>query len=208
MLNLRASLEHTSNPFTLHLAQGLLAPDQVRRLYDTRPREPKRIVRAELEHEKQYAMNLLYLVENGERNPDAGLGAEWAALVDDLTSPAFMDWLEEGTGLRLRHLVTDVGMYTHEDGDFISIHKDKPNKALTAVLYVNERWPSDAGGHYEVHRGPDPGEGPVRSIPPRAGQFLAFPPTDRSWHAVSPVTTGGALTRLTVQLEFWFEKNR
>jgi hypothetical protein len=206
VLNLQASFERLDDPFTLHLAQGLLEPAQVRRLYESRPRDPRRIVRAERSHEKQYAMNLLYLVENDARNPDAGLHGEWARLVDELMSSAFMDWLEAGTGLRLRHLVTDIGMYTHEDGDFISIHKDKPNKALTAILYLNEHWPAEAGGCYEVHRSADPGEPPVRTISPRAGQFLAFPPSDRSWHAVSPVTTGGALTRLTVQLELWFDK--
>ena len=208
MLNLNSRLDEYADVFTLFLAQGLLDPTRVRRLYESRPRESTRIVRSELRHEKQYAMNLLYLVENGQRNPDAGLDPEWELLVDDLTSSAFMDWLETGTGLSLRQLVTDVGIYTHEDGDFISVHKDKPNKALTAILYVNEHWPHDGGGHYEVRRTSNPDEAPVRTIPPRAGQFLAFPPTDRSWHAVAPVRTGGALTRLTVQLEFWFNKSR
>lgn len=208
MLNLRASLDHLTDPFTVHVAQGLLEPAQVRALYAARPSGYERIVRAEATHEKQYAMNLLYLVEDGRRNAEAGLGPEWEVLVDDLRSSAFLDWLEAGTALSVRHLVTDIGIYTHEDGDFISIHKDKPNKALTAILYLNEHWPADAGGHYVIHRSADPEEAPVRSIPPRAGQFLAFPPTDRSWHAVSPVTTHGTLTRLTVQLEFWFDKNR
>ncbi len=208
MLNLNSRLEEANDVFTLFLAQGLLDPTQVRRLYESRPRQGKRIARLELSHEKQYAMNLLYLVENSLRNPGAGLGPEWELLVDDLTSSAFMDWLESGSGLRLRHLVTDIGMYTHEDGDFISVHRDKPNKALTAILYMNEHWPHDAGGHYEVRQSSNPDEAPVRTIPPRAGQFLAFPPTDRSWHAVAPVTTGGTLTRLTVQLEFWIDKSR
>jgi 2OG-Fe(II) oxygenase superfamily len=208
MLNLSSRMDESDDVFTFFLAQGLVGPAQARRLYESRPRPSKRITRSELSHEKQYAMSLLYLVENGRRNPDAHLEPEWEALVGDLTGSAFADWLEAGTGLGLHHLVTDIGMYTHEDGDFISVHKDKPSKALTAILYLNEDWPHDGGGHYEVRRSPDPDEAPVRTIAPEAGQLLAFPPTDRSWHAVGPVTTGGTLTRLTVQLEFWSDQNR
>jgi Rps23 Pro-64 3,4-dihydroxylase Tpa1-like proline 4-hydroxylase len=208
MLNLNSHLDESTDVFTLFVAQGLLDPAQVRQLYQSRPRSSKRIVRSELSHEKQYAMNLVYLVENGARNQDAGLSPEWETLVDDLTSGAFMDWLEAGTGLSLRYLARDIGMYTHENGDFISVHKDKLNKALTAILYLNDDWPHDAGGHYEVRRSSNPDDKPVRTIPPRAGQLLAFAPTDRSWHAVAPVKAEAALTRLTVQLEFWVDKSR
>jgi SM-20-related protein len=207
MLNLKAPFERRDDPFVLHLAQNLLDHSRLRSLYESTPRGTKRIVRTEASHEKQYAMNLLYLVENDARNRAAALTSEWSELLDDLESSAFREWLEAGTGLRLRHLPTDIGVYTHDDGDFITVHKDKPTKALTAVLYLNDRWPEDAGGHYEIRRSGDGREAPVRTIPPSGGQLLAFPPTQSSWHAVSPVTTGGTLTRLTVQIEFWFEKN-
>lgn len=206
MLNLNSHLDKSTDVFTLFLAQGLLDPARARRLYETRPRGTKRIVRSELSHDKQYAMNLLYLLENDQRNPDADLDPEWESLVDDLTSSEFMNWLESGTGVSLRGLTADIGMYTHGDGDFISVHRDKPNKALTAILYVNEHWPHDGGGLFEMHSTSNRDKVPARTIAPRAGQFLAFAPTDRSWHAVGPVSTGGALTRLTVQLEYWVDK--
>ncbi|MFR9770788.1 2OG-Fe(II) oxygenase [Nocardia sp. SC052] len=149
-------------------------------------------------------MNLRYLFRDD--NPYGtvdDLAPAWRELLDDLRSEEFIRWLEHGTALQLRDLSTDIGIYTHDDNDYISVHKDKPNKALTAILYLNSSWPSQAGGHYEVRVSPDPRIDPVRRIAPKGGCLLAFPPTDKSWHSVSPVSTGGKITRLTVQLEFW-----
>jgi hypothetical protein len=109
-------------------------------------------VRPEPGHEKQYAMKLLYLSENGQRNPDAVLGPEWEMLVGYLSSSAFMDWLASGTDLSPRHLVTNFGMYTHDDGDLISVLMDKPDEALTAILCANEHRRLDGAGHHEVLR--------------------------------------------------------
>ncbi|HXR72529.1 2OG-Fe(II) oxygenase [Actinocrinis sp.] len=201
------AIDHVEEPFTIHLAHGLLTPQQADALYATAPLlNAEQIAQVDPNHEKQYRMNLVYLVRDGESSDAAtALSPEWAELLRDLRSEQFMDWLEAGTGLQLRGLPLDIGVYTHVDGDFISCHKDKPNKAITAILYLNSDWPAGSGGEYEVRVSGDPSVEPVRRIAPRAGQFLAFPPGDQSWHSVSRVDTGGAVIRLTVQLEFWFE---
>ncbi len=207
LLNTHAKFQHIDEPFTIHLAQGTLSGEQVKALYASAPLDKAaQIARTDPNHEKQYRMNLVYLVQDGEKAEAASsLPPAWSQLLSDLQSEDFMTWLEAGTQLMLRDLVLDIGVYTHVDGDFISVHKDKPNKAVTAILYLNDQWPSGSGGEYEVRDSADPDAQPVRRIPPRPGQFLAFPPTGKSWHSVSRVDTGGALTRLTVQLEFWFE---
>lgn len=207
MLNTQAAFSHLTDPFAIHLAQQVLTREQVAKLYATAPLDrAEKITRTDPDHEKQYRMNLVYLLRENQRSETtASLAAPWQELVDDLVSEEFTGWLEEGTGLALRDLVLDIGVYTHVDGDFISVHKDKPNKAITAILYLNEEWPEGAGGEYEVRSSGDPDAAPVRRIRPRPGQFLAFPPTDKSWHSVSKVDTGGTTTRLTVQLEYWFE---
>lgn len=208
MLNTRAEFEHITTPFSIFLAQRALTPERVKSLYETAPDAGyKRIEVLDPSHEKQYAMNLLSLQKNDEKIPEATrlLSPEWSELLEELRGTEFISWLERGTGLELRPLATEIGIYTHQDGDFISVHKDKDDKALTAILYLNPHWPDDAGGQYEVRRSADPAQEPHHRIPPRGGQFLAFPPTDRSWHSVAPVHAGGEVTRLTVQLEFWLE---
>jgi 2OG-Fe(II) oxygenase superfamily len=201
------ALERFDEPFVVHLAQGVVDEADVATLYRSAPlRKAEQIARTDPRYEKQYRMNLLYLVRDGERaEVITTLEPQWGELVDELLGDEFMTWLESGTGMALRELPLDIGIYTHVDGDFISVHKDKPNKAITAILYLNSDWPAGAGGEYEVRTSADPGVEPVRRIAPRPGQFLAFPPTDTSWHSVSRVDTGGTVTRLTVQLEFWFE---
>ncbi|GAA4290810.1 2OG-Fe(II) oxygenase [Actinokineospora soli] len=205
MLDTGKPFDHITDPFAIHLARDVLSPEQVRALHATAPRDGfKRIEVLDPNHEKQYAMNLRYLVQDNDISAGSDdLAPEWRQLVRELRGETFLRWLEQGTSLELAELSTDIGIYTHDDGDYISIHKDKPNKAITAILYLNPHWPEDGGGAYEVRRSPDPADEPARLIPPRGGQFLAFPPTDRSWHSVSRVTTGGAPQRLTVQLEFW-----
>ncbi|MGV9361469.1 2OG-Fe(II) oxygenase [Amycolatopsis sp. NPDC003731] len=207
MLDTDRGFAHSTDPFTIHLAENVLSPDSVAKLEDSAPTEGfERIEVLDPEHEKQYAMNLLYLQKDSELCPAAAtVPAPWAELITSLRSPEFVTWLEAGTGLGLRALPTDIGVYTHFDGDYISVHKDKPDKALTAILYLNRNWPEELGGLYEVRASEDPAVPPVRSIAPRGGQLLAFPPTATSWHAVSEVRTGGTQTRLTVQLEFWLD---
>ena len=207
MLNLQRTFDHITDPFVIHLAREVLSADQVRLLNRTAPADGyNRIEVLDPGHEKQYAMNLLYLQQDSAKSPAAAaLTPEWTGLLDTLRGADFLGWLERGTGLRLRGLSTDIGVYTHDDGDFISVHKDKPNKAITAILYLNPVWPANGGGYYEVRRSPDPAAEPARRLPPTGGQLLAFPPTDRSWHSVSRVDTGGRVTRLTVQLEFWLD---
>jgi Rps23 Pro-64 3,4-dihydroxylase Tpa1-like proline 4-hydroxylase len=206
MIDTTRPFEHITDPFQVHLAHDVMPVEVVRSLYAAAPLDRTgQIQQTDPQHEKQYKMNLLYLVRDGKPARDVTPDQAWGDLVTELLSDRFTTWLEAGVGLSLGALPVDIGMYTHVDGDFISVHKDKPNKAITAILYLNERWPAEYGGQYEVRASKDPAAEPVRRIPPRPGQVLAFPPTDRSWHSVSKVTTGGAATRLTVQLEYWFE---
>ncbi|MFI5617206.1 2OG-Fe(II) oxygenase [Streptomyces sp. NPDC051567] len=206
MLNLNATFVHMDSPYTLHVAQNTLTKDEATDLFTTAPIDRiTTISRTDPTSEKQYRMNLTYLMVNGKEARTAHmLPAPWRTLFDDLVSDRFTRWLSAGTGIELGGLSRDMGIYTHVDGDYISVHKDKPEKAITAILYLNDSWPSDGGGEFEVRMSADAGEPPALSLPPRPGRLLAFPPTDSSWHSVSTVRTDGGRPRLTVQLEYWF----
>ncbi|MFJ2269915.1 2OG-Fe(II) oxygenase [Streptomyces sp. NPDC087849] len=208
MLNTQAEFEHITDPFAIHLAQNALAAESVKSLYENAPRDGyKRVVVSDPNHDKQYAMNLLSLQKGGDKISAVtdSLSPQWKQLLQELRGDQFVSWLERGTGIKLRHLATEIGIYIHDPGDFISVHKDKTDKALTAILYLTPYWPEDGGGQYEVRNSPDPADEPARRISPRAGQFLAFPPSEKSWHSVSEVTASDEVKRVTVQLEFWLE---
>ena len=204
MLNIAQPMDEITHPFTYYLASGVLPPETVSVLEDTAPEEGSAKAEAlAAGREKNYLMHILYLMHQNEACPAAhALPGQWRELYRELTGGAFLDWLSGSTHLPLRRGPLDVAIYRHVAGDFISVHKDKPEKRLTCILYLNSGWPPEGGGAYEVRNSADPDEPPARSIMPIRGNMLAFPPSDRSWHSVSAVQAG-APTRLTVQLEFW-----
>ncbi|MBT2386642.1 2OG-Fe(II) oxygenase [Streptomyces sp. ISL-11] len=152
---------------------------------------------------KRFRLRSLPLSRDGERLPAAErLPTVWSRLLDDLDGPEFTARLGEVTGMELAGLPRDTGLFTHAEGEFISLHHDQPEKALTVVLYFNRDWPADGGGHFEVRATHNPTTAPASSLPPAAGTAIAF---DSSvWHATSTVTTGRTL-RAAV-LDFWRDR--
>jgi hypothetical protein len=204
MLNLTQPMTEINEPFTYHLAHDLLPVETVTLLENSAPENGSTKAEAlEVGREKNYRMHILYLMHQNLARPAAdALSGAWKELYQELTGDVFLDWLSESTHLPLREGVLDLAIYRHVAGDFISVHKDKPEKQLTAILYLNTSWPVDGGGAYEVRNSADPQETPARSILPKGGNLMAFPPSDRSWHSVG-IVNEGTPTRLTVQLEFW-----
>ncbi|MER5748016.1 MFS transporter [Streptomyces sp. NPDC002225] len=207
MFNTDTRFMRVESPYEVHLAQNTLTREQVARLYETAPMDrTAAISRTDPRHEKLYQMNLVYLmVNNQESRIIESLPEEWQELYADLSGGRVTRWLSEGTGIKLDGLSLDIGVYTHHDGDFLSAHKDKPDKAITALLYLNEEWPAHSGGEFEIRVSGDHATPPVFSIAPQPGLVLAFPPNDKSWHSVSRIATGGSPTRLLIQFEYWYE---
>lgn len=205
MLVLDHAMTERTHPFELFVGAGLLGEDRLRELTTTAPTSRvERIAVDDPAHEKQYRMNLVSLLEaENETAHVAALPPVWRSLLEDLRSRRFTAWLEKSTGIGLAGLERSIGIYAHRNGDFLSVHKDKPTKAITAILYVNEHWPEEAGGRFQCFATGEPGAPPVAEIHPEGGRLLAFKPTDSSWHAVSEVCHPRGLERLTVQIEYW-----
>lgn len=205
MLNLETSLVEEAFPFQYFLATGLLGGEQLSELRQTAPSaSTTRIAVDDPRHEKQYRMNLVSLVEGDADTENVGkLPTSWVKLLDELRSERFTSWLSNGTGISLAGLLRSIGIYFHRNGDYLSVHKDKATKAITAILYLNSDWPDDAGGRFQCFTSAAPDENPVIELSPVGGRLLAFKPTDSSWHAVSEVAHPAGEERLTVQLEYW-----
>ncbi|WP_086661495.1 2OG-Fe(II) oxygenase [Lentzea kentuckyensis] len=205
MLNLTNRLQERTTPFQLFHVLDVLSSDQLDKLVATAPTQhADPIVVDDPLHEKQYRMNLFRLVEGDEQvAPDTELPVPWQELRRDLMSPEFTSWLEEQTGIGLTGLLRSVGVYAHRNGDFLAVHKDKPTKAITTIIYLNQDWPAEAGGRFLMFETGERGAAPVAELPPVGGRLVAFPPTDHSWHAVSKIDHPDGTERLTVQIEYW-----
>ncbi|MET8975182.1 2OG-Fe(II) oxygenase [Streptomyces sp. NPDC004539] len=203
VLSLDSTLEERTQPFQLFRGRDLLDGDQLEQLLATMPTaDVAKIAVEDPKHEKQYRMNLVDLVVLEKDAPVyERLPEIWRDLVEDLRGAEFTAWLEAATGIELAGLERSIGLYTHRNGDYLSVHKDKPTKAITVILYLNRDWPVEAGGQFQIFDSPR--SSPTEEISPVGGQLLAFPPTDKSWHAVSKIEHPEGTERITVQIEYW-----
>ena len=86
-------------------------------------------------------------------------------------------------------------------GSFYKKHldrfRDDDARALTAVLYLNEDWPADAGGQIRLYL--DDACSQSRDIAPSAGTLVLFL-SDRFWHEVLPAS------RQRLSVTGWFRR--
>jgi Rps23 Pro-64 3,4-dihydroxylase Tpa1-like proline 4-hydroxylase len=204
MLNLDTRVAKQEYPFQHFIARGLLNRVQLSELTANAPTTfATTIAVDDPSYEKHYRMNLISLVE-GDKDNDVGmLPNNWADLLDELRSDRFTSWLSAAADVPLAGLLRSIGLYVHRNGDFLTVHKDKPTKAITAILYLNTDWPADAGGRFQCFTDGSRDAIPVVEVMPVGGQLLAFSPTADSWHSVSKVAHPAAEERITVQLEYW-----
>ncbi|WP_058041739.1 2OG-Fe(II) oxygenase [Streptomyces roseifaciens] len=200
MLRTTVAFTKAREPIAAHVATDLLSESDIRELDAAYPSDDRFEKVVFSNQVKRFRLGALWLSRDGGRLPAADrLPAVWSRLLDDLDGPEFTARLSEVTGMELAGLPRDTGLFTHAEGEFISLHHDEPEKALTVVIYFNRDWPAEGGGHFEIRASHNPATAPVRSLPPAAGTAVAF---DSSvWHATSTVTTGRTL-RAAV-LEFW-----
>jgi len=109
-------------------------------------------------------------------------------LVDDLRSPAFADALGDALGVeRLSQyptIVTIRNLSKESDG---RIHNDSKSKIITALLYLNEKWPETTGGCFHFLSSPESFEHRIGDpVKPLYGTFTAFRRTESSWHGHPP----------------------
>lgn len=102
------------------------------------------------------------------------------AVIDDLRSDRFRNLMEDLFGLDLAGKATTVtlrGRCGPNDG---FVHTDSRSKILSALIYLNEDWPSREG-QLRLLRSPNLTDAAVE-IPPTLGSMVVFRRSDRSWH--------------------------
>ena len=163
-LSALASAAMTREPFDHFVATDLLDPDSLRAITDDFP-----------------------AIERAGLFPLAELryGAAFAALIDDIRSPALAALMSEKFGLDLTDkplMVTVRGHCQQKDG---RIHTDTESKVVTALLYLNPAWSAE-GGRLRLLRGPDDLNDKIAEVPPTGGTLVAFRRSDNSYHGHEP----------------------
>lgn len=119
-----------------------------------------------------------------------GFGPDTRALIEELNHPFFVAWI--GRLARIEGLAPDpdllgAGVHQIGPGGFLKIHTDftwhrklKMHRRVNLLLYLNEDWQDEWGGHLELWP-PDLGACGAR-IAPIFNRVVIFSTTDGSYH--------------------------
>jgi len=206
MIDTEITLERFETPFLHHLGDGVIPAADIAELNATVPDRSlyRREIKSGSQHRKEYRMWRCEVAAEGTRNATADkLPAAWSKLVDSVLAADFRGWLSSNTGVDVTSSRMTVGLYVLEDGDFTTTDYGKTEKLLTSALYLNESWRPEYGGNYQLFTHKSPDLAPAKEIAPVGGRCTAMTPTETSWHRIQTVTTGGAVDRMMMMLEFW-----
>jgi hypothetical protein len=133
-------------------------------------------------------------------------------MIHELQAPAFLGFLEELSGIR--GLIPDPyllggGIHQIERGGFLDIHADfnfhkimRLHRRLNLLLFLNEGWKDEWGGHLELWDRKM--ERCVRSLLPSFNRCVVFNITDWSYHGhPHPLTPPDGVTRRSIALYYY-----
>lgn len=153
--------------------------------------------------DKPYAMRHRSLLARGPvdvatARPGAGIWRDFAALV---SAPAYRAFIQDWCPRPLAECDWEINWWSYDAGSWIAPHRDKPEKLVSHIIYLNQGWQAAWGGCCRILASEDIED--VRAeIVPDIERSLLIVRSESSWHAVTPVTVGDRL-RNSVQVVVW-----
>lgn len=124
----------------------------------------------------------------------------WQRIANFLQGPDYRSALERLTGRQLDGRVT-LNMWAYHPGDWLGPHLDKLGKQISQIFYLTPQWTPADGGQLAM-LADETMSSVIRYVPPLHGSIFIFTRCERSWHAVEPVSPGGAVRR-SMTLNYW-----
>ncbi len=145
-------------------------------------------------------------------NRDETFGPSSRLLLYQLNSAPFLDFLTELTGIR--GLIADSyfeggGMHQIERGGKLGVHADFNkhratglDRRLNVILYLNQDWSDDYGGHFEMWD--ESMRACVKKVSPIFNRMVVFATTDTSFHGhPDPLNCPAGMTRKSLALYYY-----
>jgi hypothetical protein len=141
--------------------------------------------------------------KKSEHSDFSQLHSSFEQLHQELSSPAFIAWMQAVTGIDLLETINDrlgYGLHQGANQSFLDIHIDynlhpikKLYRKLNLIIFFNEQWGTDWGGHLELW---DAGvKNCIQSIPPLFNRCVIFECSDISYHGYSKINVPEGITR-------------
>jgi hypothetical protein len=158
-------------------------------------------------HYKHHNENKLGLTQRRIFPPTLG------AIVDELNSPAFVDWLSDLTGIA--DLLPDpalegAGLHQSVRGGFLNVHTDFSHhhyrenwrRRINLILYLNEGWKDEWGGAIELWD--EAMRNCVAKYSPLLNHALIFDTSAKSFHGFpEPLTSPPNISRKSLALYYY-----
>jgi hypothetical protein len=141
-------------------------------------------------------------------------GPATKAFVDYLNSPAFIDFLQELTGIQEKlipdHEFLGGGLHEIKKGGYLKLHadfnksSDKLDRRLNILIYLNKDWKEEYGGHFELW---DTSLTQcIQKITPHFNTLALFTTTDFSYHGhPDPLNCPENMSRKSLALYYYSE---
>jgi len=143
------------------------------------------------------------------------------ALVEEMNGPEFISWLEKLTGIKGLEpdpYLEGGGIHQIPSGGYLKIHTDfnwhrrlKMHRRVNVLLYLNEDWKDEWGGHLELWSEKDVGSpwGKASArFSPLFNRMIVFSTTDFSYHGhPDKLTCPESVTRNSIAL-YYYSKER
>ncbi|MFJ9623201.1 2OG-Fe(II) oxygenase [Streptomyces sp. NPDC101181] len=139
--------------------------------------------------EKGYSTDNLTLVDCDEV-VDEGfrhLTPVWRDLVTALMSDEYREVIGKLISKDVSRARLEIRAVRYSAGAWIDPHTDRTDKLVTQTWYFNDHWPAANEGQFLVLRSPAADDVAERILP-LAGESIVLCPSERSWHAVTPVS--------------------
>ncbi|MFN8284782.1 MAG: 2OG-Fe(II) oxygenase [Chitinophagales bacterium] len=193
-----------AKPFPSGYFDDLFNPEMLREIIQEFPEIGK--AKEDIKYENP---NELKLATKGEYR----FGEKTKAFVHFLNSQPFLEFLQHLTGIK-ETLIPDPyfeggGFHEIKPGGYLKMHVDfhkhkltKLDRRLNILVYLNEDWKEEYGGHFELWER-DMSKC-VTKILPQFNRLAMFSTTDFSWHGLpDPLTCPPDRSRRSIALYYY-----
>jgi len=123
-------------------------------------------------------------------------------LKQELTSQVYRKYLSDRVNMSLEKSKVELCLWSYKSTSFLSLHRDKKQKVLTQIIYLNDSWSSCWGGNLCLHDGPYENR-IVKKLNPIIGTSIVIINSKKSWHSVEPLNHSAPHCRNSLQVVYW-----